>query len=146
MTISPKDYQRNTFTVKAIRITAENIREVAEWSHAKVMHSSEIDWWDRRKEGFFLRLPGSKDLKSFGVVGDWVLRMGYNSYRVYSDQSFRGSFNEAKPVSRAEVLELVKQAMLKQDTATYHGESSSTGDVANETANAIMKLIRESNA
>lgn len=47
---------------------------------------------------------------------------------------------------REEILALVKEAMVKQDSATYHGDQSIADNAAERATEKIIKVVREERA
>jgi hypothetical protein len=56
-------------------------------------------------------------------------------------KQLKDRWEELQKERRAKVLELVSKAMLKQDAATYHGDTRGMAKVGNETTDEIMKIF-----
>lgn len=149
-TVEFKEYSRKSFKVQAVQITKENILEIARMARGEYRTTVEIKGWNRNKPQDHIFLPRNvrtSGNQAMAFVGDWFLMVGA-SYRFYSEKAFKGIF-QPKPETMKEsersaaVNALVRRAMLKQDAATYHGNSSSDelDIVVKETVEAITKLF-----
>lgn len=124
MPVITATYERMTFRVEAVRVTTNNMEEVAEWCGGRVV---DID-----TSGFgrkHVQVPTGKDGMSIAHanIGNWVtcLVKG-NSFRVYKEKSFleafRGIMSETERY--AKIHELLMKIRTAQDSATYHGDGS----------------------
>ena len=131
MDIEPSKFQRKTYNIKAIRVTPDNLKALAEELKAD---SIEVE-----KEGLVINLGG------LGVmVGDWVVELPGGKFQIYSHEEFvedyqthseRGNHDE----KYAKIYGLVKAAMVKQDLATYYSQGSAGMDlVAIQTTQKIL--------
>jgi hypothetical protein len=75
--------------------------------------------------------------------GDWIMWAG-KGFKLYRDKQFREAFKPQKNNSMKfeEILNVVKEAMRKQDAATYLGNSGDTGNVAQEASLRILKITQ----
>lgn len=97
--ITPETYLRRTFEIEAVRITEENIHEVAEWCLASV----EIQKRPSKKGegGYVQEVPFLKvdvlrplnERQTMAFVGDWVLKTG-TSFKIYTDIAFHKNFEK----------------------------------------------------
>lgn len=86
-----KLYNRKTFTIEAIRVTDENMVEVAAWCHGTI----EVERTDNGVKKFIrvkVRNPiTDKQTKAF--AGDWVMKSKHG-FKVYVNKAFSNSFEE----------------------------------------------------
>lgn len=90
-------FVRKPFYVEAVRVTAENIHEVAEWCKGKVV--------DTDLDTHFVQVNVKHPLnerQTQAFVGDWVL-FANKGYKVYQDTPFRNSFNRHQEHDRSSV-------------------------------------------
>jgi hypothetical protein len=94
--IEPTEYVRKPFFVKAMRVTAENMAQVAEWCNG-VVSTAEVN-----DEPFVkvhvLQARNERQTRAF--VGDWVLQAG-KSYKVYTHKAFTKVY---EPVDKENVV------------------------------------------
>jgi hypothetical protein len=121
-------FERNSFKVKAVRITPRNVQEIAEWTAGEIVQPE--------KGARYVRIPcGSKKENRKAYVGDWVTNLvTYNdgqapeepNFRVYNHQDFTHAFHPVTSETEkfAKVHDLLLKLALAQDRATYHGDSS----------------------
>jgi hypothetical protein len=139
-------FERKTFKVKAVRITAGNIREIAEWT------DGDYEWPENGAQ--FVRIPcGSKKDNCRAYSGDWVTCLiHYNdseppeepNFRVYKEHTFLQAFlkimGEAEKYAR--VHELLMKIRSAQDKATYYGDTSDEVLLlVDKTAHEICKIV-----
>lgn len=137
-------YQRRTFRVQAIRVTAENIMELTGWCGGVL-----IDGHLPATNAWYIRVPVSnitgRQQTQEAHVGDWITRLtDANNFRVYKNKSFLQAFQEIRDDAQryAEVHSIIVNAMRKQDAATYHGESSRGMDeVADKATRNVLGLF-----
>jgi len=124
-------FQRKTYTVEAIRVTRHNYKQIATSVKGEFVEGS----------------PGGpyvKFLEDVAFSGDWVVRFEDGRYETFAHEDFVRNYQthderEKKDEKYAKIYGLVKAAMIKQDTATYHGESSAGMDlVAIQTTQKIL--------
>lgn len=141
-------YDRNTFTVQAIQVTSKNIRELAAYCESSVQQKRVGDILVE----FFtisVRSPDRPTQKIDTYVGNW-LTITPEAVCRYTDKKFQAIFTKRPGTDREEtqkrnalVLNLVKEVMLKQDSATYHGLSHDGMDkVSREYAQKIIDLFQ----
>jgi hypothetical protein len=122
----------------ARQITAENIEEIAEWC------GRETGTFDDERE-FVHHTYIKVNADDIAVVGDWIVMSDDKKVKAITDEEYLSILaSEEKDAERyAQVLAIVKEAMLKQDAATYHGNGASTGTdrVAEEATQKILEII-----
>jgi len=91
MSVSPKTYVRRPFSVKAVQVTEENIKDVALWCGGTVART--LDDY----EALYICVPvksgrgETTELKAF--VGDWVTCARLKKiFKVYGESSFAKVF------------------------------------------------------
>lgn len=109
MTISTQRYIQKP--VDAIRITDENIEQVATWCHGEVKTKYENTWNQKVHHPKYIELSishptGRRTARAF--PGDWIVS-AKGTFKVYNDRAFSGTFNLA-PDSEA-IRNLVQEAM-----------------------------------
>ncbi len=82
-------FYRKPFSIKAVRVTEENIEEVSEWCGGRIQNQT---------KGKFIVVPvhdpkTERQKKAF--VGDWVLNYEGRGFKSYPDGSFHKSFDAA---------------------------------------------------
>lgn len=90
-----EQYSRRPFDVDAVRVTEENMEEVAKWCSGDVRTAKR-----GKKDVKYIKVRVFKALderQSQAFVGDWVLYAG-TGYKVYMNPAFERSF-EAKQSS-----------------------------------------------
>jgi len=144
VTAELQTYQRRAFKVKAIRITRENINEIAKWTGSEVHYT-----YGSNGDFLVIHVPTGKVsgrvFKTTAYIGDWVTCLADSpDFRVYRDKSFLQTFQAVLDETEkyVKVHELLLKVARAQDSATYHGNSS--GDVIlliEQTAHEICALI-----
>lgn len=140
-------YQRKTFRVQAIKVTEENMGELAEWCGGRV--HIETSGPHGGLGDPYIAVPISRIAGRVQTapakVGDWITRLtDANNFRVYRNKTFREVFEEIANAEQkyAEVHAVIVNAMRKQDAATYNGESSRGMDqVADKATRDILGLF-----
>jgi len=141
-------YQRKTFRVQAIRVTEENMKELADWCGGQFKietsgpHGGLGDPYIQVAIG---RVQGRPQHAS-AYVGDWVTRLSAgNNFRVYKSKSFLEAFQEIANHEEkyAEVHQVIVNAMNQQDKATWGGVGTSAEMdlVADKATRAILGLF-----
>ena len=82
-------YARKPFYVEAIRVTRDNLEDVATWCHGDV----QTDNWGRHVKVRVHRPLNDRQTKAY--PGDWVLYAG-TGFKVYTDKAFQKSFEPAE--------------------------------------------------
>lgn len=137
--LSIGDFVRKTFKVRAVQVTVDNIDEVAKWCEGEVRETS--------NGTRFIKIIPKKQQRHQNQLdtafpGFWVLQTK-DMFRIYKDNSFPNSFEPIKSQEekRDEVLQLVISAMMKQDTATYFGNSSEASGYADVVTDKLMEIL-----
>lgn len=117
--INIQKFTRKPFDVEAVKVTEENITDVAAWCHGTI-----------RKSGS----PGGKNVQSYikvhvkrplnerqtqAYVGDWVVTATderIKGFKVYTPRAFAESFDEILE-HMSEVLERMGQRSIDEETA-----------------------------
>lgn len=135
MSIKATKFWRKTYGVEAIRVTPENLKELADLLNADSIETG----------------PNQSKCINLGgmpvVIGDWVVHVTENFFSVFSHEDFVNKFwthseREAGGESDkyARIFALVRNAMVQQDAITYHGDGSNAemDRIAVETVQKIM--------
>lgn len=91
-------FARKPFYVDAVRVSEENIEEVAKWVQGEILTDD---------EGKHIKVRVHRplnDRQSKAFVGDWVLKSG-NGFKVYVPQAFDKSFEKVKHLTKAQADE-----------------------------------------
>jgi hypothetical protein len=142
--IVTSDWARKTFRVKAIRITAENMAELAEWCGGEI-RDSDLPATNAASIGVPTGHVGGRTQRTWAYVGDWITRLSdANNFRVYKNRSFLLAFQEIMSESEkyAKIHEMLMQIRNAQDSATYW-EQSSEGVLllVDQTAQKICEMM-----
>jgi hypothetical protein len=89
-----EQWARKPFDVDAVRVTDQNIEEVAKWCMGEIRHTER----PHRTPYVYVRVHhprNARDTKAF--VGDWVVYHAENGYKVYPNRSFEWSFEKKVP-------------------------------------------------
>ena len=93
-----KKFTRRTFEVEAVRVTAENMSEVAEWCGGTVCPED-----PEKTVPAFITVNATRPVnirQTQAFAGDWVLRSpGKNTYKVYTNRSMNQAFVAVKEAS-----------------------------------------------
>jgi hypothetical protein len=113
-------YWKRTYPVRAVRITKENISDVAEQIGASY-------WEDHTRSGQapYYHIASGSDI---ALVGDWVVSKEEGVYFFLSDEEFTKDYQSleqriASDEKFARVFKVVMGAMRAQDVATYFGDN-----------------------
>lgn len=143
MSITTTTFWRKTYSVDAVRLTSDNIRMVGEAIDAEYCESMvEIDTITDEPIRY-LKL----NEKLAAYIGHWIVKgEAGEEFLVYDDEDFLDAFRThseqlSEDEKYAKVYELVSKAMRKQDSATYHGDSSGMDLVAIETTKKILNEL-----
>ena len=102
MTIQLEEFARKTFDVEAVRVTRENMSEVAEWCNGTIQDINPNRYGQDVCIKVAIKRPGITPVRqTMALAGDWVLKMKNpkaDTFRVYTDKAFKGSFE-----SKAEI-------------------------------------------
>lgn len=124
--IVTSDWARKTFRVKAIRVTAENAAELAEWCGGE-LHDADLPTTNAISISVPTGHVAGRTRKTRARIGDWITRLSEgNNFRVYPNRSFLLAFQEI--ISETERYNKIHGLLTKiryaQDAATYHGKTS----------------------
>lgn len=88
-------YVRKSFDVEAVRVTEENIDEVAQWCGGTIEAPHALSLEEAKHIKVRVRYPiNERQTKAF--VGDWVLNSG-RGFKVYTDNAFNKQFVSSDP-------------------------------------------------
>lgn len=86
-------YIRKPFNIDAVKVTSQNMSEVAKWVDGDIRTDDLGQYVKVRVH----RPLNERQTKAY--VGDWVLYAG-TGYKVYTDKAFRNSFEQSSGESR----------------------------------------------
>lgn len=87
-----EQFVRKSFPVDAVRVTAENMAEVAKWCDGEIQVDTAQDNTSGNTNFIKVRVQNPlNERQTKAYVGDWVLYAG-KGYKVYKDSAFRKSF------------------------------------------------------
>lgn len=92
-------FARKPFYVDAVRVSEENIEEVAKWCNGDVQTDS--------SEGLYIKVRVHRpltDRQTKAFIGDWVLFAG-SGFKVYTPKAFDKSFEKVKTLTKAQADE-----------------------------------------
>lgn len=91
MSIVTEKYTRKPFEIEAIRVTEDNMEDVAQWCGGEI-HKTEVG--KRYIKVDVIRPLTEKQTKAF--AGDWVLKneSGKNGFKVYQHKAFINCFQK----------------------------------------------------
>lgn len=94
MTLVLTEYVRKPFIVKAVKVTDENMNEVASWCGGTVKKSDTGQEGGMEGDVYYIKVEVKRpldDRQTRAYVGDYVLAAG-RSFKVYTDYAFKKSF------------------------------------------------------
>lgn len=94
MSLEVEDYVRKPFTVQAVRVTADNMEEVAVWCGGSIQVT------DKSPMEKYIKVRVQNPLttrQTMAFVNDWVLYAG-KGYKVYTPAAFGNSFDKVESV------------------------------------------------
>lgn len=87
-----EQYSRKSFPVDAVRVTVENLAEVAEWCNGEIHEDTTSDNPTFHPQYVKVRVQNPlTPRQTQAYVGDWVLYAG-KGYKVYTNKAFIKSF------------------------------------------------------
>jgi hypothetical protein len=98
MALKTHKFARKPFYVDAVRVSEDNITEVAKWCQGKVSED---------EEGKHIEVKVHRPLtprQTKAYIGDWVLFAG-TGYKVYTPKAFDKSFEKVKTLTKAQADE-----------------------------------------
>jgi hypothetical protein len=146
MSIVTGKFTRKSFNVEAIQVTAENMAEVAEWCGGTKKDARDLPRYNASDTPvWYIQVPVVlSKAKTFrpdqAFVNSWVVKTG-QGFAVYTKKGFGISFEPTDENKFEAVLKLVKDAMSRQDVATYHGESRIMDGVDEEITHQIFEIL-----
>lgn len=94
MTLDIEKFIRKSFPVDAVRVTVDNLEEVAKWCSGEIRDDTTEDNPSGHSKMIWVMVQyPMNDRQSKAYVGDWVLYSG-RGYKVYTDRGFRKVFDE----------------------------------------------------
>lgn len=111
-------YARRPFTVKAVRVTEDNIGTIADWCGGEV-HSSKFAKDGKVGNRSFIKVPVQRPMnekQTQAFVGDWVLQHSDGSWKVYIDKAFKAIFVLVPVVQNELAVGPVYDAMVSENT------------------------------
>lgn len=90
-----KTFDRKPFSVQAVQVTRENMREVAEWCGGKV-ETKETPTKNGTKREKYVKVPTTKPMnekQTQAFASDWVL-LSEKKFKVYTHRAFVHTFQE----------------------------------------------------
>jgi hypothetical protein len=138
MTLDLVKLNRRTFEIAAVRVTVENIIEVAGWCNGVVKETDKF----ANKPSFcveFKTIVGRVEQIVQAYLGDWVT--GGKVFKTYTDVSIRSIFVEKDMLKLGRIRSLVAEAMYEQDQATKRGKPEKTGDYTDVISQKIYNLM-----
>lgn len=126
-----RSFCRKTFSVQAVRITASNIRQLAEWCGG--------EYKTPENAAPYIVVPrGHAGNTVRGYIGDWVTRLSSaNNYHVYKDHVFKEAFKEVP--GDVEKISKVAHEILQVLPEQYSGGDPYS--IAVETARKIIQFV-----
>jgi hypothetical protein len=130
-------FWRKSYAVEAIRLTNDNYQQVTDAIGGTVGETE-----DGHPVVFFDSVVGKVE----SSIGDWIIQISENRYYRMDPETFARKYNThsermAEDEKYAKVHNLVLQAMLKQDSATYHGDGNGMDLVAVEITKQILNEL-----
>jgi hypothetical protein len=92
--VTTEKFIRKPFTIDAVRVTEENLEEVAKWCGGDVTTETR-----GKKEVRYIKVPVTNPLnerQTKAYVGDWVLH-SKSSWKSYTNRAFDDSFEQYSP-------------------------------------------------
>lgn len=127
-------FWRKSYPVEAIRLTDDNLQQVADSIGGTIGETA-----DGRPVMLFDSVVGKVE----AAIGDWIIQITESRFYRMDAETFAkkyGTHSErvAEDEKYARVHNLVCEAMVKQDSATYHGDSNGMDLVAVEITKKIL--------
>lgn len=116
MPIVTAAYERCSYQVKAVRVTSDNMDDIARWCGGRVV-------------GWNVQVPTGQngDKIAFASIGNWITHLEKNNaFRVYKERSFLETFR--KVVSEAEKYAAIHEKLMRiaraQADVTYYSDTT----------------------
>lgn len=138
----PSVFWRRTYKVQAVRITNDNIREIAE--HLGLEYGEEPNQFGPDKTTPVPHITSMR--RGYGFIGDWVVVYENDDFRFFPDKEFAERFRThseqlASDEKYAKVFQIVVAALQIQANATYHGDTDGMDLVAIETTKKLLEEL-----
>lgn len=123
-------YWRLSYQIEALRLTEDNLQDVAEFIGGEYTKEFGDEWYVRHVD------------VGEGYAGEWLVQHG-EMFRFYTDEEFLNRFktnDEHIHTDRryAKIFQLVAGAMAKQDRATFSGDQTGMDLLMIETVKRIV--------
>lgn len=118
-----EEYERLPFTIYAIEVTNENIRQVAKWCKGEVRTTG------KRGIQKYIKVDVKRALnerQTQAYIGDWVLKAG-SGFKVYTPKAFAESFRK-KTEHMVETVKNMVNREKAEDAAEDEQFDSTTPD------------------
>lgn len=124
-------YWRKSFSIEAIRLTKDNMRQIADFLGA--------EYCTKTRGSSYINYGGDE-----GYTGEWLIKHG-GVFRFLGDEEFQKAYmTHSEQVSEdakyARIFQLVASAMAKQDAATFQQDQTGMDLLVIET---VKKIIGE---
>lgn len=139
MDATPSVFWRTSYRVQAVRITEENIRDIAEQLGLEYRESS-----------VGLDSPPVPHVtapkRGYGFIGDWVVVYENDDFKFFPDKEFAEKFRThseqmADDEKYAKVFQTVVAALQIQAHASFHGDTDGMDLVAIETTKKLLNEL-----
>lgn len=136
MDSTPSVFWRRAYKVQAVRITKDNILEIAE--HLGLEYG---------EESIGLDTPPVEHVtapkRGYGFIGDWVVVYQNDDFKFFPDKEFAEKFRThseqlAADEKYAKIFQIVVAALQIQAQASYHGDTDGMDLVAIETTKKLL--------
>lgn len=126
-------WERNTFEVESVRVTSQNIGDVANWTEGEMCRQQTHNgrWYVLVDTVEYNRLRQSKVF-----VGDWVIRV-QDQFKHYRDNSLRLAYHKKTDRER-KLRELFQQALVADVEKGFYNYTELT-EAFTERAMAIIE-------
>lgn len=113
MRIETSKFVRKPVLVDAVRVTAENMKEVAFWCNGDIVHTI-INPGGKAENVAYIQVRVMNPIserQSKAYIGDWVL-YSTTGYKAFTDKAFRKSFDPAaEVVEKDPVTEAARESL-----------------------------------
>lgn len=142
MDAKPSVFWSKSYRVQAVRITAENIRDIAE--ELGFDYSEEPNGFGPDYDEPVPHITTER--KGWGYIGDWVVVYQNEDFRFFPDKEFAERFHThserlASDEKYARVFQIVIAALRIQANASYHGDTDGMDLVAIETTKKLLEEL-----
>ncbi|AVD99497.1 hypothetical protein SEA_BING_75 [Streptomyces phage Bing] len=142
MDATPSVFWRRSYRVQAVRITKDNILEIAE--HLGLDYSEEPNQFGEDKTTPVPHITSVR--KGYGFIGDWVVVYSNDDFKFFPDKEFAERFRThseqlAADEKYAKVFQIVVAALQIQAQASFHGDTDGMDLVAIETTKKLLEEL-----